>query len=466
MTTTLPEISVARPAVPVAEPARVAANSASTSVVLSRRRLRNLVHPGRLDRHHRLDLPPQRHRVPAGHALGGAGHRLLRRSHHLRPDARPPRDDRRRGRHRRGRRERPGHPRPLRRLDGPPDGQHADGAKHPARRQVQRRPHPSDPRHDRRGGPFQRRRSPAVRARGRPQHAARQGQPEQGRVPRLGPGRRHARLVLYRPGPRRRRRSHRPHPRRPACRSCRRTASRAGRSCWPRTCCGTATSRASSRAGRCSTSTSPAGQTSAAPASSTEEEIAGRRVQAVKLSRVTEKDTHNETGITQEINRDVSAYRNLAVTAWVKVSQASLSGGGYLGSEYPVMIRVNYTDEKGGRPGWTHGFYFSNPENRPTENGEIDPAGPVVPVPRPPHRPPRPADLHPLDRDPLGRPRLRRHDRGRPPGRRVAPIRQLRAWRHPSDAGPGEVRSLTSRCGLRGVRRGRSSAPCRPRGPR
>lgn len=102
-----------------------------------------------------------------------------------------------------------------------------------------------------------------------------------------------------------------------------------------------------------------------------EETIAGRRVQALSITRVTDKDTHNETGITQEINRDVSAYRNVAVTGWVKVNQASLSGGGYLGSEYPVMFRVNYVDERGGRPGWTHGFYYANPELRPTENGEI-----------------------------------------------------------------------------------------------
>jgi hypothetical protein len=104
-----------------------------------------------------------------------------------------------------------------------------------------------------------------------------------------------------------------------------------------------------------------------------EETIAGRTVQAMRIFRDTDKDTHNETGIMQEVNRDVSAYRNVAVTAWVKISSASLSGGGYLGSEYPVMIRVNYPDEKGGRPGWTHGFYYSNPENRPTENGEIIP---------------------------------------------------------------------------------------------
>lgn len=102
-----------------------------------------------------------------------------------------------------------------------------------------------------------------------------------------------------------------------------------------------------------------------------EETIAGRRVQALSIFRNTDKDTHNETGISQEINRDVSPYRNVAVTGWVKVTNASLSGGGYLGTEYPVMFRVNYTDEKGGRPGWTHGFYYANPELRPTENGEI-----------------------------------------------------------------------------------------------
>ncbi|MCC7370012.1 MAG: FecR domain-containing protein [Chloroflexi bacterium] len=102
-----------------------------------------------------------------------------------------------------------------------------------------------------------------------------------------------------------------------------------------------------------------------------EETIAGRKMQALRISRNTDKDTHNETGVLQDINRDVSAYRTIAVTGWVKVDQASLSGGGYLGSEYPVMIRVQYVDEKGGRPGWTHGFYYANPELRPTENGEI-----------------------------------------------------------------------------------------------
>ena len=102
-----------------------------------------------------------------------------------------------------------------------------------------------------------------------------------------------------------------------------------------------------------------------------EETIAGRQVQALQIMRDSPKDAWNETGIIQEINQDVSAFRNVTLTAWVKVNFASLSGGGYLGSEYPMMLRVNYTDEQGGRPGWTHGFYYANPENRPTTNGEI-----------------------------------------------------------------------------------------------
>lgn len=102
-----------------------------------------------------------------------------------------------------------------------------------------------------------------------------------------------------------------------------------------------------------------------------EETIAGRKVQALRISRETAKDTHNETGISQDIKRDVSAYRTVSLTAWVKVESASLSGGGYLGSEYPIMFRVEFTDEKSGKTGWSHGFFYANPDNRPTEGGEL-----------------------------------------------------------------------------------------------
>jgi hypothetical protein len=110
-----------------------------------------------------------------------------------------------------------------------------------------------------------------------------------------------------------------------------------------------------------------------------EDTVAGRKIRALRITRDSPRDAFNETGIVQKVDRDVSAYRTLAITAWVKVNYASLSGGGYLGSEYPLMFRVNYSDKRGGRPGWTRGFYYANPENRPTTNGEAIARGEWVP---------------------------------------------------------------------------------------
>jgi hypothetical protein len=64
----------------------------------------------------------------------------------------------------------------------------------------------------------------------------------------------------------------------------------------------------------------------------------------------------------------------------VKVNYASLSGGGYLGSEFPMMLRVQFTDDKGSRQVWSKGFYYANPENRPTDLGQQIPRGEWYPV--------------------------------------------------------------------------------------
>lgn len=107
----------------------------------------------------------------------------------------------------------------------------------------------------------------------------------------------------------------------------------------------------------------------------TNELIAGRRTSALHVFRDTQRDTHNETGLVQEVSRDVSAYRFVNLSGWVKINSASLSGGGYLGSEYPILFRVNFTDDKGGRQVWSRGFFYANPENRPTDIGEQIPRG-------------------------------------------------------------------------------------------
>src|SRR5439155_21899553 len=51
---------------------------------------------------------------------------------------------------------------------------------------------------------------------------------------------------------------------------------------------------------------------------------------------------HNETGVHQRLLKDVSGARSVVLDMQLKVDSASLSGGGYLGTEYPLMIRLRY----------------------------------------------------------------------------------------------------------------------------
>lgn len=102
----------------------------------------------------------------------------------------------------------------------------------------------------------------------------------------------------------------------------------------------------------------------------TAEKVAGQDTMALHIQRLSPRGTHNETGLTQPINKDVSDYHSLSLKANIKVTGQSLSGGGYLGYEYPLMIRVRYRDATGGQIDWTHGFFVTNPEERPTPNGE------------------------------------------------------------------------------------------------
>lgn len=105
-----------------------------------------------------------------------------------------------------------------------------------------------------------------------------------------------------------------------------------------------------------------------------EEPINGKPTRTLRVIRDTAKDTHNETGIRQDVERDVSAYRKVTFSAFVKVAHASLDGGGYAGSEYPMMFRIKYVAENGGLYTWVRGFYVKNEANRPAEVGEQIPA--------------------------------------------------------------------------------------------
>lgn len=70
---------------------------------------------------------------------------------------------------------------------------------------------------------------------------------------------------------------------------------------------------------------------------------------------------HTERGITQQVNKDVRDFQSLRVSAEVRLLWQTLPGGGTLGSEFPIMLRLDYRDASGNDRSWYHGFYYEPP---------------------------------------------------------------------------------------------------------
>ncbi len=92
----------------------------------------------------------------------------------------------------------------------------------------------------------------------------------------------------------------------------------------------------------------------------------GRRV--AYFVRQGEDNVPTEVGIRQQIDKDVNVYDKLTLQLDVKLLFQSLSGAGYLSSEYPLRVEINYTDIYGKQLSWGHGFYYRDPDN---ENWKI-----------------------------------------------------------------------------------------------
>ncbi len=80
--------------------------------------------------------------------------------------------------------------------------------------------------------------------------------------------------------------------------------------------------------------------------------------QAVRFTRKTEDGAPNEVGLVQDVNRDVQGYDSLVLRFDLELLNQSVPGGGYQASEYPVMVRIDYTDVNGKDQFWVHGFYY------------------------------------------------------------------------------------------------------------
>jgi len=93
-------------------------------------------------------------------------------------------------------------------------------------------------------------------------------------------------------------------------------------------------------------------------------EDGGRR--AIRLVRREPDDgTHSEVAIQQRLDQDVRDFDRLTVSMDVLIDFQSLSGGGLLSSEFPIIVRLDYKDRWGSDKFWTHGFYYQNRQGYP-----------------------------------------------------------------------------------------------------
>jgi len=91
---------------------------------------------------------------------------------------------------------------------------------------------------------------------------------------------------------------------------------------------------------------------------------------AVRFVRSGGHGNHCETILEQSFDQKLpDPVTSLVVRATVKLHEQSLSGGGYLSSEYPLMIRLTYRDSEDHEGEWVQGFYYQNDANNPTMYG-------------------------------------------------------------------------------------------------
>ncbi|MCS6802240.1 MAG: FecR domain-containing protein [Chloroflexota bacterium] len=90
---------------------------------------------------------------------------------------------------------------------------------------------------------------------------------------------------------------------------------------------------------------------------------------AVRFVRTGSQATACEVFLRQEINRDVSEFWTLRLSVEINVISQSLGGGGSLGSEYPMMIRLRYRSAEGLENLVVQGFYVENPTRSRVDYG-------------------------------------------------------------------------------------------------
>jgi hypothetical protein len=111
------------------------------------------------------------------------------------------------------------------------------------------------------------------------------------------------------------------------------------------------------------------------PGQVTVEDVGERR--AVRFSRRAEDGAPNRVGVQQSLDRDVQGYDSLVLSFDLQLMYQSVPGGGYLATEYPVMVDLLYTDVYGKDLHLYLGFYYLD---LPPGSTYLPPTGEKIPM--------------------------------------------------------------------------------------
>lgn len=101
--------------------------------------------------------------------------------------------------------------------------------------------------------------------------------------------------------------------------------------------------------------------------------IEGREVQALEISRSMSSLDPANTGLRQMLDVNVIDLPSAVLTADIKVFEQNVPGGGQLGSEFPMIVRINYYDPSGTIQNRIWGYYVT-----PAANGVVPPNSTLV----------------------------------------------------------------------------------------
>ncbi|HEY8598431.1 MAG TPA: hypothetical protein VIL85_08365 [Thermomicrobiales bacterium] len=91
------------------------------------------------------------------------------------------------------------------------------------------------------------------------------------------------------------------------------------------------------------------------------ETLDGQDIAALEISRDLSSTDPANTGVKQLLDVGITDQPSLSLTADIKVFEQNIPGGGQSGSEFPIIVRINYYDAFGGANTRIWGFYMTPP---------------------------------------------------------------------------------------------------------